>query len=256
MQMTGNTLLITGGGSGIGRGLAEVFHRAGNQVVIAGRDESRLRKVASAHAGMAYLVLDQRSPDGVEAFVQALTARFPTLNGVINNAGIQRREVVTERDWQTVQETISTNLLGPIYLTTALLPHLLRQPCAAILNVTSELAFLPQAVTPTYCASKAALHSYTQSLRFQLRDSAVQVIEIIPPWVQTDLQGEQGHDPRAMPLDAFISETMALLRDRPEAEEIVVARAQRLRDAPRSHDYDARFRAFNAPEPESPDDAD
>ncbi|MFP1922684.1 SDR family oxidoreductase [Lonsdalea quercina] len=256
MQMTGNTLLITGGGSGIGRGLAEAFHRAGNQVVIAGRDESRLRKVASAHAGMAYLVLDQRSPDGVEAFVQALTARFPTLNGVINNAGIQRREEVTERDWQTVQETISTNLLGPIYLTTALLPHLLRQPRAAILNVTSELAFLPQAVTPTYCASKAALHSYTQSLRFQLRDSAVQVIEIIPPWVQTDLQGEQGHDPRAMPLDAFISETMALLRDRPEAEEIVVARAQRLRDAPRSHDYDARFRAFNAPEPESPDDAD
>ncbi|MFP1930115.1 SDR family oxidoreductase [Lonsdalea quercina] len=256
MQMTGNTLLITGGGSGIGRGLAEVFHRAGNQVVIAGRDESRLRKVASAHAGMAYLVLDQRSSDGVEAFVQALTARFPTLNGVINNAGIQRREEVTERDWQTVQETISTNLLGPIYLTTALLPHLLRQPRAAILNVTSELAFLPQAVTPTYCASKAALHSYTQSLRFQLRDSAVQVIEIIPPWVQTDLQGEQGHDPRAMPLDAFISETMALLRDRPEAEEIVVARAQRLRDAPRSHDYDARFRAFNAPEPESPDDAD
>ncbi|MFP1763047.1 SDR family oxidoreductase [Lonsdalea quercina] len=256
MQMTGNTLLITGGGSGIGRGLAEAFHRAGNQVVIAGRDESRLRKVASAHAGMAYLVLDQRSPDGVEAFVQALTARFPTLNGVINNAGIQRREVVTERDWQTVQETISTNLLGPIYLTTALLPHLLRQPRAAILNVTSELAFLPQAVTPTYCASKAALHSYTQSLRFQLRDSAVQVIEIIPPWVQTDLQGEQGHDPRAMPLDAFISETVALLRDRPEAEEVVVARAQRLRDAPRSHDYDARFRAFNAPEPESPDDAD
>lgn len=256
MQMTGNTLLITGGGSGIGRGLAEAFHRAGNQVVIAGRDESRLRKVAFAHAGMAYLVLDQRSPDGVEAFVQALTARFPTLNGVINNAGIQRREEVTERDWQTVRETVSTNLLGPIYLTTALLPHLLQQPRAAVLNVTSELAFLPQAVTPTYCASKAALHSYTQSLRFQLRDSAVQVIEIIPPWVQTDLQGEQGHDPRAMPLDAFIRETMTLLRDRPEAEEIVVARAQHLRDAPRSDDYDARFLAFNAPDPASPDNAD
>ncbi|AXW86822.1 oxidoreductase [Lonsdalea britannica] len=250
MKMTGNTLLITGGGSGIGRGLAEAFHRAGNQIVIAGRDVSRLREVASAHPGMAYLALDQRSPDGVAAFVQQLTARFPTLNGVINNAGIQRREKVTERDWQTVQETISTNLLGPIYLTTALLPHLLQQPRAAILNVTSELAFMPQAATPTYCASKAALHSYTQSLRFQLRDTAVQVIEVIPPWVQTGLQGEQGHDPRAMPLDVFINETMALLQANPESEEIVVARARPLRDAPRSEGYDALLQAFNSPEAE------
>ena len=118
---------------------------------------------------------------------------------------------------------IIADLLGPIRLTAALLPRLLAQPRSTVLNVTSALAFLPKAQVPTYCATKAALHSYTQSLRFQLRHTAVQVIEIIPPGVQTGLrENERVNEPNAMPLDEYIAETMALLTEQPEATEIVV----------------------------------
>ncbi|WJY14579.1 SDR family oxidoreductase [Pectobacteriaceae bacterium CE90] len=245
MRMTGNTILITGGGSGIGRELAEAFHVAGNQVIIAGRHETSLQQAAAANPGMSYQVLDQRNASDVSAFATSLTARYPQLNVVINNAGIQRREDLTRPQLSEVEDTVATNLLGPIYLTTALLPQLMRQSQAAILNVTSELAFLPQAITPTYCATKAALHSYTQSLRCQLRNGPVQVIEIIPPWVQTGLQGEWGFDPQAMPLQAFISETMMLLSSQPTAGEIVVQRAQPFRFAQRNGNYEVLFRAFN-----------
>ena len=133
---------------------------------------------------------------------------------------------------------IITNLLGPIRLTAALLPRLLAQPRSAVLNVTSALAFLPKAQVPTYCATKAALHSYTQSLRFQLRNTAVQVIEIIPPGVQTGLRDERVNEPDAMPLDEYIAETMALLTEEPEATEIVVDATKPLRFAERDGVYE------------------
>ena len=136
-------------------------------------------------------------------------------------------------------------MLGPIRLTAALLHSLLGKPHAAILNVTSALAFMPSALTPTYCASKAALHSYTQSLRFQLRESTVQVIEIVPPQVQTALQGERGFDPAGMPLDEFITETVTLLQTQPQADEIVVERAKGFRFAERDGTYDKMYPAFN-----------
>jgi uncharacterized oxidoreductase len=120
----------------------------------------------------------------------------------VNNAGIQRMEDLTSGQVTDAEAIVTTNLLGPIRLTAALLPFLLTKAEATILNVTSQLAFVPLAMIPTYCATKAALHSYTQSLRFQLRNSSVQVIEIIPPWLQTELQGERGRNPRAMPLDS------------------------------------------------------
>ncbi len=173
-----------------------------------------------------------------------LEKQSPELNVLINNAGIQRVEDLTTGEVTDAEATIETNLLGPIRMTAALMGQLMRQPQAAILNVSSTLAMVPAASIPTYCASKAAIHSYTQSLRHQLRNTSVQVIEILPPWVQTELQGERGMNPRAMPLKEYISDTMAILKSSPEAAEVVIERAKPMRFAERG-DYDAFFRKYN-----------
>ena len=245
MQLTGNTVLVTGGGTGIGRGLAEALHRLGNHVIIAGRRLEPLKAVAEANPGIRHLSLDQGDPADIRRFAIELSDNHPELNVLVNNAGIQRVEDLTSGGPGSAELSVAINLLGPIRLTAALLHSLLGKPRAAILNVTSGLAFMPSAITPTYCASKAALHSYTQSLRFQLRESPVQVIEIIPPQVQTALQGERGFDPRAMPLDEFVTETMTLLQTQPEADEIVVERAKRFRFAERDGAYDDIYPTFN-----------
>ena len=245
MQMTGNTVLVTGGGTGIGRGLAESLHRLGNQVIIAARRREPLQAVAEANPGMQVWSLDQSDPAGIRRFATELTDRYPELNVVVNNAGIQRVEDLVNGEVGAAEQTVAINLLGPIRLISALMPSLLRRPRAAIVNVTSGLAFMPSALTPTYCATKAALHSYTQSLRFQLRDTAVQVIEVIPPQVQTALQGERGFDPKAMPLDEYVTETMSLLQTQPQADEIVVERVKAFRFAERDGVYDDIYPAFN-----------
>jgi len=164
MELTGNTVLVTGGGTGIGRGLAEAFHRLGNDVIIAGRRLDLLQAVAEANPGIHYLSLDQGDSADVRRFAIELSDKHPGLNVLVNNAGIQRVENITAGGPGAAEQTIAINLLGPIRLTSALLHYLLGKPHAAILNVTSALAFMPSALTPTYCASKAALHSYTQSL--------------------------------------------------------------------------------------------
>ncbi|MGV0743452.1 SDR family oxidoreductase [Mycolicibacterium sp. XJ870] len=246
MRMTGNHVLVTGGGSGIGRGIAESLHRLGNHVTVAGRRETALKEVARANSGMQYLVLDQTDPADIARFAAALAALRPELNVLINNAGIQRPEDLTTGDVQAAVTQIATNLLGPIRLTAALLPGLASQPSAAIINVTSGLAFVPNAAMPTYSATKAALHSYTQSLRHQLRDTAIEVIEIIPPQVRTALRDTD--DPRAMPLEDYIAETMTLLTAG-GLTEITVARVAPLRQAEHDHTYDELFGAMNPPRP-------
>lgn len=248
MQMTGNTILITGGGSGIGRGLAETFHALGNKVIIAGRRQSVLDETTTANPGMESLVLDIEKHDAIRAFAATITAKFPALNVLINNAGIMRPEniLAQKNDLADSEATIVTNLLGPIRLTAALLPHLGKQKHAAIMAVTSGLAFLPMAMTPTYCATKAAIHSYTQSLRYQLRETSIQILELVPPYVQTELMGPgQASDPRAMPLKEFIAETMSILKNSPDVTEICVERVKPLRFAEANGGYDAFFGNFN-----------
>jgi uncharacterized oxidoreductase len=246
MKLTENTILITGGGSGIGRGLAEAFHALGNQVIIAGRRKQMLEDTAAANPGMRFRVLDQGDAGEIRSFAAQLSKEFPELNVLVNNAGIQHVEDMTSGAVDNAESTITTNLLGPIRLTGALLPALMTRPRPAILNVTSGLAFIPFAMIPTYCATKAALRSYTQSLRYQLRDTPAQVIEIIPPWVQTELQGERGMNPKAMPLDEYIAETMSILKESPDATEIAVERVKPLlRFADRGAGYDEFFAKFN-----------
>ncbi len=247
MITTGNTILITGGGSGIGRGLAEAFHAAGNHVIIAGRRREPLDETASAHPGMAVEVLDVGHADAILAFASQVTASYPALNVLVNNAGIMRAENLLRDpfDLGDAEATIATNLLGPIRLTAALLPHLRRQAAATVINVTSGLAFVPLVATPTYCATKAAMHSYSQSLRFQLRETAVDVIELAPPAVATDLMPGHAANPRSMPLDAYIAESMALLKAHPSAPEVCVEQVKRLRNAEASGRYDTVFGMLN-----------
>ena len=247
MNLTGNTILITGGGSGIGRGLAEELHKLGNQVVIAGRRKQALDETTAANPGMKSLTFDIENPAAIRTFAAQVAAEFPALNMLINNAGIMRREnlLAPQPDLADAEAIVTTNLLGPIRLTAALLPLLQKHPHSAIMNVSSGLAFLPMALTPTYCATKAAIHSYTLSLRHQLRATGTEVLELIPPYVATHLMSG-ADDPRAMPLDQFIAEVMAILKTQPTPTEIVVENAKGLRFSAESGKFDAIFQRLNA----------
>jgi uncharacterized oxidoreductase len=250
MQTTGNTILITGGTSGIGRALAEAFHKLGNKVVVAGRRQALLDEVTAANPGMASAALDVQDIDSLPDFAADIAQQFPTLNVLINNAGIMKPEDLHDpnADFEVVEATIETNLIAPLRLTAALLPHFKKQSRSAIINVTSGLAFVPLAMAPTYCATKAAIHSWTQSLRYQLRKTSVQVMELAPPYVQTELMGShQSQDPRAMPLADFIAQVMEILTTRPNINEILVQRVLPLRYAAEQgyEKYDQFVLTFN-----------
>ncbi len=247
MNPSGNTILITGGGSGIGHGLAEAFHALGNQVIIYGRRRHALDETTAANPGMKSLTVDMQDPVSIRALAAQAIAEFPALNVLINNAGIMRREILLEQHpgLADAEAIVATNLLGPIRLTAALLPHLQKQPHATIINVSSGLAFLPMARTPTYCATKAALHSYTLSLRAQLHDTSVEVIELIPPYVATHLM-DGFNNPRAMPLDKFIAEVMEILKTQPTPPEICVENVRILRFAAETGNFDTIFARLNA----------
>jgi len=208
MQKSGNTILVTGGGSGIGREMARRWHDLGNTVIVAGRTLSALEETAQGYPDMHVMQFNVGDAVDIGRFAAELIARFPSINVLVNNAGIMRYEDITaKRDLTDAEATIETNLLGPIRLIDTLIDHLRTRDNAVIANVTSGLAFVPMPRTATYSATKAAMHSYTVSLRAKLA-GAVEVIEIAPPAVQTELTPGQSTREGYMPLKAFIDETM------------------------------------------------
>lgn len=237
MHLTGHTILITGGTSGIGRGLAEAFHQLGNRVIIAGRRHPLIDEITAAHPGMHGLQVDMQDPKAIARLAEEVQSRFPDLDVLVNNAGISRLEAWDgdEIDIDTSLSIIETNIVGVLRLTASLLPALARQPSATIVTTTSGLAYVPRFNYPTYCASKAFLHSWLQSLRHQLRHKPIEVIELPPPYVQTELAGlQQASDPAAMPLADYIAEVVSLLGETTPADgEILVERVKGLRMAER-----------------------
>lgn len=246
MKRTGNTILITGGGSGIGEALAHRFHDLGNIVIIAGRRQDALDKAIEGRADMHAVAVDVEDPAAITAFAKTVIERFPALNVLINNAGIMRRETVdTARDLTDAEAMITTNVLGPIRLIDALVDHLVARPDSAIVNVTSGLSFVPLIVAPTYSATKAAVHSYTMSLREVLKGK-VEVIELAPPGVQTELTPGQATRSGYQPLEEFADEVLALFDEQPTPAEILVQRVRPLRFAERDDQMDMLLARVNA----------
>ena len=230
MNLRSNTVFITGGGSGIGRGLAEAFHTLGNKVIIGGRRPDLLKRVCSAHSDIDYVALDVADPDQIHDVAGYLIDKYPSLNCLINNAGIQRVIDFTADDLssEAVEEEVTTNFIGLVQMCAAFLPHLRKQTRSSLINVSSGLGLTPLSRVPVYSATKAAVHSLTKSLRHQLKETSVEIIELIPPSVATELRiGRDDSEhvgPPAMPLDEYISETMKALAN--NEQEIAVGNAR------------------------------
>lgn len=242
MRLSGRTVLVTGGGSGIGRGLAEALHDRGNRVIVAGRRGEALAEVVAARPGMAAIRLDVADARSVASAAARLIAEHPDLDAVIHCAGVAYPDDASAPlDDDMVAATLAINVQGPLRLTSALLDHLKAQPAASLVYVTSMLAYLPYAETAVYSASKAALHSFVLAQRYRLRDTAVEVIEVAPPLVATALASND-RDSRAMPLDRFVAETIGALET--DTAEALVPRALARRDALRGDEI-AATAAFN-----------
>ncbi len=239
MQITGNTVFIPGATSGIGLALALRLQAAGNTVVVGGRRAELLERIAAEHPGLGTVQVDTTDPESVTTAAKEVLASHPDLNVLVTMAGIMRAE-----DWHTpggflesAEATITTNVLGPIRLLAAFVEHLQTRPDATIMTVSSGLAFTPLASTPSYNASKAAIHMLSESLRLQLAGTSVQVVELEPPAVRTELLPGTSDSPFAMPLDAFVDEVMTLLETQPDATEIQVENVKFLRYGEARGDY-------------------
>ncbi|MGY1746772.1 SDR family oxidoreductase [Blastococcus sp. SYSU D00695] len=231
MDIAHSTVFITGGTSGIGLGLAQRLMAAGSTVVVGGRRTDRLARIAEELPGIGTQELDVSDPASIAAAAEAVTAAYPELDALVTTAGIMLPEDLTDpAHLDVAQRTVDTNLLGTIRSIDAFLPALLRRPRATVMTVSSGLAFVPMPLTPTYSATKAAVHSYTQALRVQLAGRPVQVTELVPPAVRTDLMGQRD-SAHAMPLEEYLDEVMGILTDRPDAEEVLVERVRPLRFA-------------------------
>jgi uncharacterized oxidoreductase len=249
MKMNSNTMFITGGGSGIGKDLAEAFHKLGNQVIISGRREQALKKMCGANPGMRYYVIDVTDLNSIRSVAAKAIVDFPKLNCVFNNAGVQKYVDFSggKLDDAALVAELNTNVLGLIRVTAEFMPHLRKQDHATLVNVSSGLAFVPFARFPVYCATKAAVHSFSVSLRQQLKDSKVKVLELIPPYVDTELGGRSKTRPAGapipMPLDQFITETMSELAG--DADEIAIGPAKNLVAATASESFKKAFAGMN-----------
>ena len=251
MNISGNTIFIPGATSGIGLALALALQARGNSVIVGGRRADLLDQIAAAHPGIGTVRLDTADPASIEAAAREVIGRYPELNVLIPMAGIMRAE-----DWHkpegflaSAEEVITVNLLGPVRLIAAFIGHLQTRPGAALVTVSSGLAFTPLAVTPSYNASKAAVHMLSESVRLQLADTSVQVIELEPPSVQTDLMPGQRDNPVAVPLGDFVAEVMTLLETQPDAKEIQVERVKFLRYGEARGDYDQVVATLNQTDP-------
>ena len=236
MRLTNNTILITGGGTGIGRGLARALHARGNKVVIAGLDLGELNVMVAENPGMAAVKLDIRDAGEIQRVAKGLISQYPELNVLINNAGVMYMDdVAGPIDDGKVTDTINTNLIGSIRLTAALVEHLKTRPEATIVYTSSTLGFIPISLFAVYSATKAALHSFAMSQRFQLRGTSVKVQEINPPYVGTRLGGGNPDDPNAMTVDDFVDELLPILGS--DANEVIVKAAQQYRERTGPDEY-------------------
>ncbi|MGA0566688.1 SDR family oxidoreductase [Rathayibacter sp. KR2-224] len=257
MQITGNTVFIPGATSGIGLALAIALHERGNNVIVGGRRVELLERIRSEHAGIDTVEIDTADPQSIAVAAEKVLAAHPDLNVLIAMAGIMRAE-----DWHTpggflasAEATVTTNLLGPIRLIGAFIEHLQTRKDAVIMTVSSGLAFVPLKVTPSYNATKAAIHQLTETLRLQLADTGVQLIELVPPAVRTSLMPGQEASEFAMPLEEFVSEVVQLIEDEPDAREIQVQQVKFLRYAEVRGDYDSVVATVNQLDPHANPDA-
>lgn len=251
MNISGNTIFIPGSTSGIGLALALALRSRGNTVIVGGRRADLLGKIAAEHPGLDTVVIDTTDPASIESAASEVLDRHPDLNVLIPMAGIMRAE-----DWHkpesflaSAESVVTTNVLGPVRLIAAFIEHLQTRPDATLITVSSGLAFTPLAVTPSYNASKAAIHMLSESIRLQLADTTVKVVELVPPSVRTALMPGQEDNEVAMPLDEFIAEVMALLETQPDAKEIQVERVKFLRYGEARGDYDQVVAALNNSDP-------
>jgi uncharacterized oxidoreductase len=251
MNITGNTIFIPGATSGIGLALALRLKEQGNTVVVGGRRTQLLETITAEHPGLHTVQIDTTDPSSIQEAARRVTAEHPELNVLVTMAGIMRVE-----DWTapagflaSAEETVTTNLLGPIRLIGAFIEHLRAQPDATIVTVSSGLAFVPLAVTPSYNATKAAIHMLSESLRLQLAGSSVGVVELVPPSVRTNLLPGQEESDFAMPLDDFADEVIELIKTQPDAKEIQVENVKFLRYGEARGDYDQVVAAVNQLDP-------
>ena len=245
MNATGNTVLVAGATSGIGLGLALRLHAAGNRVIVSGRREDRLKQIVSEHPGIESVVLDVTDPAAVRDVTTQLLQRFPDLDVLVTMAGMMLPEDLHHADFLAVAEaTVATNLLGTIRLVAALTEHLAGRPRATIMTVSSGLAFVPLPIAPTYNATKAAVHSFTESLRVQLADTRVEVLELVPPAVRTALMGQED-SATAMPLDTFLDEVMSILGAGRQPDEILVKAVEPVRFAEARGEYSSMLRLLS-----------
>ncbi|WP_406460397.1 SDR family NAD(P)-dependent oxidoreductase [Streptomyces sp. NBC_01622] len=245
MNATGNTVLVAGATSGIGLGLALRLHAAGNRVIVSGRREDRLKQIVSEHPGIESVVLDVTDPAAVRDVTAQLLQRFPDLDVLVTMAGMMLPEDLRHADFLAVAEaTVATNLLGTVRLVAALTEHLATRPRATIMTVSSGLAFVPLPIAPTYNATKAAVHSFTESLRVQLADTGVEVLELVPPAVRTALMGQEDSQ-TAMPLDAFLDEVMSILGAAEQPDEILVKAVEPVRFAEARGEYTTMLRLLS-----------
>src|SRR3984885_14696476 len=251
MNISGNTIFIPGSTSGIGLALAVRLQARGNTVIVGGRRSDELERTAAEHPGIDTVQIDTTDPASITSAAKQVLDSHPDLNVLVAMAGIMRVE-----DWHqpgsflaSAESVITTNVLGPIRLIAAFIEHLQAQPDATIVTVSSGLAFAPLAVTPSYNASKAAVHMLSESLRLQLADTSVQVVELVPPSVRTSLVPGQENSEVAMPLDEFVAEALALFETEPDAKEIQVERVKFLRYGEARGDYDQVVATLNAADP-------